>query len=699
MAPVDRREHRQQRMRGTGSAAVETAFAFNLGALVRSAKQESLPPRPSPRKTPVQNTPKASNGSAQRHRSASFHRSSVARKLPTPPPKTVTPQLGKRKRGTKIATPLGEDDGQPDPLSPEIDGNVRSIEQSRRTAGPISPIPEGLDPMADELSLIGDMEDNMAKASGSTLLVEQAPMSVVSRNLMSRSVGSVPDLSPIGNRSERTPALIQQEHVFSVPRSSRHAVSAEPGPSTPADSLAPWKRHSSAVDAPHSRLTPAMNNVSDVDDGSEDELSPLQDKAHSDRQLRETVGPESHSGTQRSARKKTTSPKPSNDDDDGLDPLSPLADPPTNKSTLNTLQLNPTSATIKGPVPRKVGRPRKQNKISEAEEDIIQSSPPSSRPHPVSQKKPMVTREIEARDIDESSPDHERSKRGRKSKVNRNTQAVSKSISEHTYPKHPELRGEEEDSVQQSDEEGEMQPRLPKSRSQPKPKKNPRVEVSSDGPPKKRLKHGATQKITVMRLKGYGLSGITVVDTTRSAIETLLNNQMIKLTTKIESTVDSQQQRELRGQRNIILAYRDKLDDSLLELQDANNSAVDNVNKLRQYKKDKKRLQKEFLILQNEKDQLELQSDELAADFQKEKKETEDRHRLSSWMYDIQAAIKRGKDQAKKEGRENEGPDIPIKMLLDGVARDVGGPGGLLGVVKKFNTVLERSAGLLEGRA
>ena len=95
-----------------------------------------------------------------------------------------------------------------------------------------------------------------------------------------------------------------------------------------------------------------------------------------------------------------------------------------------------------------------------------------------------------------------------------------------------------------------------------------------------------------------------------------------------------------------------------------------------------------------------MEQDDVQTQYHAEKAEVESQNTLSDDMFAIEAAIKKGREKARRQGRENEGPDIPLSMLLDNIARDVGSRGGgLLASVKSFNGLLERAAGWLEGRA
>jgi hypothetical protein len=88
------------------------------------------------------------------------------------------------------------------------------------------------------------------------------------------------------------------------------------------------------------------------------------------------------------------------------------------------------------------------------------------------------------------------------------------------------------------------------------------------------------------------------------------------------------------------------------------------------------------------------------AEYDIEKAKIDARNKLSEDLYSIEAAIQNGRKKARKERREDEGPEIPLSMLLGMVGGDVGSlGGGLLKNVKIFNSALESAASWLEGRA
>jgi hypothetical protein len=118
------------------------------------------------------------------------------------------------------------------------------------------------------------------------------------------------------------------------------------------------------------------------------------------------------------------------------------------------------------------------------------------------------------------------------------------------------------------------------------------------------------------------------------------------------------------------------------------------------FKRDNAELRKDILALQNNRQEVALEHDDVQAQYDADKVKVDTRNKLSEDMFSIEAAIQNGRKKAQEERRENEGPVIPLSMLLGMVGEDVGSSGGgLLSNVKFFNSALERAAGWLEGRA
>lgn len=651
---------------------MQASFGFNFGALgARPAKQSSLPPQRSSRRTPVRTTPRGANGSAQRHRSASIQRSSSSKPKSTPKNATVTPQLGKRKRGSPNAFPNIDDDDE-DELSPNRDENVPSVEKSRRVVGTVSPIREEADEEPDELSIIGEGGSTVRKTTvDASAMLTGTPVSVLAQN------GQL-----LASKSKRTPVINGSGSVKASARKSvsRRSKLAELPPATPG--MAPNGRlRTSAA----SRVTPKATQ-----DESEDELSPQQVNESTSRVV--------------SSRRDSEAEVPQEDAvDEDVDELSspvqqmPVQQPPAaRKATEARKEAQQPAAAAKkrsrprralvdegheassAPAPvesRKRGRPAK---VLQAEKAKVASTPAAAK----SRRKEQPTEEVEEDEkLDELSPDKPERERTRK----RGRDAVEEEGESDTY----------------EEPEPEPQPTTRPAQKRPSPQRKQQINPTSEKAPSKRHKLlGPKRAISVMRIKGSTVRGITVADTTRTILEDTIDHRLSRMVERLQTSQDSAQRKELRSEINMSLSFKESLNEKLLDLQDANDVLSSNFKKMKIFKRDNAELRKDILALQNSRQETALEHDDVQAELDDEKSKVDARNKLSEDMFAIEAAIQEGRTKARQQGRENEGPQIPLDMLLGMVGRDVGSFGGsLLSNIKNFNGALERAAGWLEGRA
>jgi hypothetical protein len=615
----------------------------------------------------------------------------------------VTPQLGKRKRGSTTAT-APENGDEVDELSPEHDGlTIRSIEKSRRVAAAISPAPVELDDLADELSVMGDIFSSAQKLGHDVSVVAQGtPIAVAMRARHTARNGA-----PTPTRLPTSPAP-----GLEVARIPRKPKSVELAPATPALPLEDRTRLSSVSVVPSGPTfaTPAIRQRADE---SEDELSPPKSDITSARanattrtlviqneedidelspqtkvaqlmvqdKLPEMAQSNGEAPIDKSVPSKARRGRPrrpvveDEEDEQGVVQPTPLA----HVKLLTQPQVNGDAPTGKS-VPPKVRRGRPQRPVAEDEDNDAQPIPAASKLRQPRTQGPETEEDKNEMEVDIPSPE---------------LQQIHVRPDKHTSPRQD--ASVVEISVVDIEEDGAagMMPLRHKGRH---PKSKHSAKQINDEPPAKRQKRGPTRAISVMRLKGFGVGGITVVDSTRTSMEDWINAKIAKLREKLARN-NGPERAQLKSKANVALAYREALDDVLLDLQDANNSALDNPKRLRKYKSELASRRREYLTIQRERDEVALENDEVTEAFVREKKDIEARHQLNASLYDIQAAIRNGKEKARTEGREGEGPEIPLKVLLDDVARDVGSNDGLLARVRNFNGVLDRAAGILEGRA
>ncbi|KAF1974410.1 hypothetical protein BU23DRAFT_579835 [Bimuria novae-zelandiae CBS 107.79] len=631
-----------------------TDFNFNFNFAPAATKQSSLPP-PHTQRTPIprQQTPRGRNSSAQRHRSASVHRSSSIRRHATP--KTwATPKLGKRKRGSNDAQ-VDEDDGEPDELSPDLNNQTNSVERPTRVVGTVSPIREEGDDEPDELTMAleeaGSLPQPATDDTADTAISAKTPI-------------------PPNTAREKVPSTNGAKAMFMRSRTSaRRSKSSEAPPETPTILPHRSSRSSTRSNAP---ATPSVVLVEE-----EDELTPAP-----------------ASVTPRVVGEQSTGQVIPQEEDD-VDELSSPAQP-ANSGTIPTPVVSKTRippslpktqlTNPTAPAPAKRGRPKR---IVVDEEDEVQSTPaPSKARH----KKTSldIQESVDAEDsLDELSPEAKRTQKP----------PSKQRLVAQPAPHHDdivEVSSAEEESVQEElGEEDE-----PTIRVLPAAKEKPVRRAKDPAPRKKRKFSGPKQAISVMRIKGSTVKGVTVADTTRTILEENMDNQVQRMASKLGTTEDSSRRKKLRGHINLALAFKESLVEKLMDLQDANDTLSAGFKKRKLLRKGNIERRKEILTIQNRRHEVALEMDDERAVYDAEKEKAEAKSKLSSNLFEIQAAIQSGRERARRENREDEGPERPLSMLLETVGRQVGSVGGgLLGTIHHFNERLEGAAGWLEGRA
>jgi hypothetical protein len=528
----------------------------------------------------------------------------------------------------------------------------------------VSPVIEDANEAPDELSVLE--EAPITQSSGSTDVVPLTPgMQPAARTTTSETPRTEPsraeeesedELSPHANTA--TPRVVTRE---SIPPTA----SQEDGMDV--DELSPSHTN---IATPRVVTRESVPAATPQEDGlGVDELSPVQ------------APPTQPTPTAKAMQRKKASTIPS-------------TTPRPAKPEMGVKATEDESTTIAAlpsrPKPAKRGRPPKSSKIAEIEPVAV----PAKRKPEKRKRDKIVHEEQEEQptteeEVDELSPKpaHTRNPRLKPSGREREAVALSEEVSD-AYEEEPEL-------------EDTQQTRLEQATKRPQPKLAQKAQPTSDKPPRKRQKFlGPKLSIAVMRMKGYGVRGVTVADTTRTLLDEALDGRLAKMIEKMQTTQDSARRKELRSDINMSLSFKESLNEKLMDLQDANDVLTTNLKKIKLFKRDNAALRKGILALQNNRQEVALEHDDVQADFEAEKARVEARNTLSANMFGIEAAIQNGRKKARKEGREDEGPELPLSMLLEMVGRDVGSfSGGLLTRVRGFNGALERAAGWLEGKA
>jgi len=339
----------------------------------------------------------------------------------------------------------------------------------------------------------------------------------------------------------------------------------------------------------------------------------------------------------------------------------------------------PTQSQRKEPsAPTSARRPRR---IVLDEEDQAQATPTARKPRP--KKTSLISPELaetEDNAPDDISPDAVRTRQRPQIAARREEQLPDLSSVEESDGYEPEV---EEQSIV-------------RKQKQAKPTK-----PTAGDPPRKRQKFGGPKRaISVMRIKGSTVRGITVADTTRTILEQNIDHRVGRMAEKLQHAHESSRRKQIRTEVNLVLAFRESLNEKLLDLQDANDTLSAGFQKRKAFRNRNVERRKDMLALQISRHEIALELDDEQAMFDADKERTEAKERLSANMFAIQAAIQSGRERARQQGREHEGAEVPLSMLLETVGRSVGSVGGgLLAGMREFNSGLERAAGWLEGRA
>jgi hypothetical protein len=601
----------------------------------------------------------------------------------------VTPRLGKRKRGSNVGA--NEEDGEEDELSPDREEIVRSIEKSRRVVGTVSPIREEIDDAPDELSVLEDGGTAHKVRTYESPVVDGTPASVLSQPSQKRAA--------VRSRTASTPLTDRLSSMkLTSPQSSSHrSKSSKAGSATPSMLPDGQSRLSSAPPVDQQISTP---RIARADEESEDELSPTQVNGETPR----VVVIEQHSET----LPQVADPL---EHDELSSPVqaTPAAQKAVRESESKATQLNKQPVVMEQPTKR--GRPRRvvpDDDEDEAPRTALPTKPAKrGRPAknaettaeatPVAQnqrRKNVITekRSEDEEQLDELSPDKDRTaetSRQSRQPVKRSKEVINLS------------EGEESDEYEEPEPEDEPTPPSRPVTQRPSPKRTLEVKPSNEQPPRKRHKFlGPKHAVSVMRIKGSTVRGITVADTTRTILEETIDHSLNRMAEKLQASQDSTRRKELRSMLNTSLSFKESLNEKLLDLQDANDVLSTNFKKMKVFKRDNAELRKDILRLQNNRQDVALEQDDVQANYDSEKARVDARNKLSEDMFSIETAIQNGRKKARKEGREDEGPQIPLSMMLGMVGQDVGSSGGgLLSNVKLFSGALERAAGWLEGRA
>ncbi|TLD35895.1 hypothetical protein E2P81_ATG02198 [Venturia nashicola] len=236
----------------------------------------------------------------------------------------------------------------------------------------------------------------------------------------------------------------------------------------------------------------------------------------------------------------------------------------------------------------------------------------------------------------------------------------------------------------------------------PKKTKQPKKPSTRDSPPRKKAR-GDVIGITVYHrtqsnniaydsLGSNPTPGITPIDVLAQVSEELANNHILAF--QQQARPDNVSKKTKRRQIDAMSYFRDVLASSLSQIQFASLSAHVLGKQLRGVNKRKRQLREELMGRRKEREEVEIEMDRVRAKHRERVEQEEREFELAQSLRDIEGAIRRGREKAVEEGREDEVPEVGIEVEVGRVRESL----GLLGRVREWNGVLEESALVLEGR-
>ncbi|KAF2103031.1 hypothetical protein NA57DRAFT_72014 [Rhizodiscina lignyota] len=160
---------------------------------------------------------------------------------------------------------------------------------------------------------------------------------------------------------------------------------------------------------------------------------------------------------------------------------------------------------------------------------------------------------------------------------------------------------------------------------------------------------------------------------------------------------------DLKRRRGILHHFQQSLSDALFDITAAVDAGMVLKSRLKGLTKEKVQLRDELLEVKRQREEVALSIDRVRREHGIWRKTIAGRDELSADLWDLEMAVKRGKEECAKRrerGEEVEGVRMGIEMLAGTVATEITSQagGGLCTRVERFNDILEKAAETLEGR-
>lgn len=200
------------------------------------------------------------------------------------------------------------------------------------------------------------------------------------------------------------------------------------------------------------------------------------------------------------------------------------------------------------------------------------------------------------------------------------------------------------------------------------------------------LRRTESQNIAYDTLASDPNPGVTPIDVLAQVSYELASNHITAF--QAQARPDNVSKRVRKRQIGAMEYFRHVLDDMLLDLRIAysGNHVLGKV--VRGINKRKRQLREELMGRRREREEIEVEIDRVRARHREMAEKGDREFELAQSLRDIEGAVKRGREKAVEEGRNSEGPELGIEILVGGARESL----GLLGRVREWNGVLEESA-------
>lgn len=159
---------------------------------------------------------------------------------------------------------------------------------------------------------------------------------------------------------------------------------------------------------------------------------------------------------------------------------------------------------------------------------------------------------------------------------------------------------------------------------------------------------------------------------------------------RMSENIQSSERSTVKNKRSALEAFGEDLNDELFEMSEAVENRINLEARVRRSKREKAGLQAEWIELRREREQIALKCDAVRRRHWESENEAREKWALSEAAKRVEHEIER--DSAE----EDEGLEFFLRNVTDIVSCQ-SSRGGILGMIKSFNSQLEHMATFLEG--